>query len=209
MATRTDAQLTTDANVIKNETAPGANTATRVGNMLVDAIDSKVNIDKIASPTVVGTTKLYNDLAASNTDGAVTQAALVTEFALKADKVQTAWTDILLNSDWEKYPTGQTPQWRVDQFGKIELRGEVRTKTATGSSQFISPAIAGRALAANRIVIFLKPYTGFGGGGYSGNAAVSLESDGSITIAKSPFPTWSGATIDVGNLSLEGMVAWP
>jgi hypothetical protein len=78
MATRTDAQLTTDANVIKNETAPGANTATRVGNMLVDAIDSKVNIDKIASPTVVGTTKLYTDLAASNTDGAVTQAALRT-----------------------------------------------------------------------------------------------------------------------------------
>jgi hypothetical protein len=77
MATRTDAQLTTDANVIKNETAPGANTATRVGNMLVDAIDSKVNINKIASPTVVGTTKLYNDLAASNADGAVTQAALV------------------------------------------------------------------------------------------------------------------------------------
>ena len=163
----------------------------------------------VATATKLGLTKLYANVAASNTDGAVTQDALVTALALKADKVQTAWTDILLNSDWEKYPTGQTPQWRVDQFGKIELRGEVRTKTATGSSQFISPAIAGRALAANRVVIFLKPYTGFGGGGYAGNAAVSLQNDGSITIAKSPFPTWAGATIDVGNLSLEGMVAWP
>jgi hypothetical protein len=163
----------------------------------------------VATATKLGLTKLYANVAASNTDGAVTQDALVTALNLKADKVQPAWTDIVLNSDWEKYPTGQTPQWRVDQFGKIELRGEVRTKTATASSQFISPAISGRALATNRVVIFLKPYTAFGGGGYSGNAAVSLESDGAITIAKSPFPTWSGATIDVGNLSLEGMIAWP
>lgn len=127
----------------------------------------------------------------------------------KADKAQPAWIDIVLNSDWEKTVFGQTPQWRVDQFGKIELRGEVRTKTATASSIFISPAIAGRALAANRSVIFLKPYTAFGGGGLLGNAAITLESNGSITIGKSPFPNWSGATISVDNLSLEGIVAWP
>lgn len=43
MAQKTDAQLTTDANVIKNETDAGENTATRVGDHLIDAIDSKVN----------------------------------------------------------------------------------------------------------------------------------------------------------------------
>lgn len=43
MAQKTDAQLTTEANVIKNETTAGANTATRVGEMLNDIIDSKLN----------------------------------------------------------------------------------------------------------------------------------------------------------------------
>lgn len=43
MGQRTDAQLTTEANVIKNETIEGANTADRVGEMLVNMIDSKLN----------------------------------------------------------------------------------------------------------------------------------------------------------------------
>ena len=42
-----DSQLTTQANVIKNETATGANTATRVGTMLDDIISNKINNDKI------------------------------------------------------------------------------------------------------------------------------------------------------------------
>ncbi len=47
MAQKSDANLTTQANVIKNETDTGDNTATRVGQMFVDDIDSKINIDKI------------------------------------------------------------------------------------------------------------------------------------------------------------------
>jgi hypothetical protein len=43
MAQKTRANLTTQANIIKNETAPAANTATRVGTMHVDSIDSDVN----------------------------------------------------------------------------------------------------------------------------------------------------------------------
>jgi len=42
---KTDEQLLTEANIIKNETETGANTATRVGNMLVDIVDSKINTD--------------------------------------------------------------------------------------------------------------------------------------------------------------------
>lgn len=38
-----DATLTTNANIIKNETAAGLNSATRVGQMFVDIIASKVN----------------------------------------------------------------------------------------------------------------------------------------------------------------------
>jgi hypothetical protein len=45
MAQRTDAQLTTEKDVIKDETTANANSATRIGEMLENIIDSKVNND--------------------------------------------------------------------------------------------------------------------------------------------------------------------
>jgi hypothetical protein len=141
MATRTDAQLTTDANVIKNETAPGANTATRVGNMLVDAIDSKVNIDKIASPTVVGTTKLYTDLAASYTDGAVSQAGVKTAVDLKANKAQGAWANLTYSSPYQTQ--NYQAKYRKSEFGEVILTGEVWTAGATTANTIIGTLPAG------------------------------------------------------------------
>lgn len=47
MAQQNDSQLIVTADVIKNETIANANTATRVGSMLNDIIDSKINNDKI------------------------------------------------------------------------------------------------------------------------------------------------------------------
>lgn len=46
MAQKTNAELTTEANVIKNETADNANTAVRIGDMYLDIIDSKKNNDE-------------------------------------------------------------------------------------------------------------------------------------------------------------------
>jgi hypothetical protein len=46
MSQKTDSQLRADATIIKNETAEGANTATRVGQMLIDIVDSKPNNDE-------------------------------------------------------------------------------------------------------------------------------------------------------------------
>lgn len=54
MAQRTDGQLTTEANIIRDETAVGANTALRVGTMLDNLIDSKINIDKVSDSTSLG-----------------------------------------------------------------------------------------------------------------------------------------------------------
>src|ERR1700761_4317348 len=42
-AQKTDSQLNSEANVIRDETAPKANTATRIGNMFNDLVDNKVN----------------------------------------------------------------------------------------------------------------------------------------------------------------------
>lgn len=44
MAIKTDAQLTAQAEEIRDETDEDANTAVRVGQMLVDLIDSKPNV---------------------------------------------------------------------------------------------------------------------------------------------------------------------
>jgi hypothetical protein len=52
---KTDGQLNTQANVIKNETIVGANTPTRVGLMLNDIIDNKINTDKISTDVALGT----------------------------------------------------------------------------------------------------------------------------------------------------------
>jgi hypothetical protein len=46
MAQKTNSELTTEAQVIRNETTPLANTAIRVGDMLIDLIDSKKNNDE-------------------------------------------------------------------------------------------------------------------------------------------------------------------
>ncbi len=50
----TDAQLTTAANTIKNETNAGSNSATRLGDMFLSLIDNKLNADKVV--TTIGTT---------------------------------------------------------------------------------------------------------------------------------------------------------
>jgi hypothetical protein len=55
MAQQTDADLLIEAGVIKDETATNANTATRVGTMLVNIIDSKVNNDELAASAVSNT----------------------------------------------------------------------------------------------------------------------------------------------------------
>lgn len=60
MSQKTDAQLLVQANVIKNETQIGQNTATRVGNMFVDSIDSKLNKDE-ASTTYLEITDAANE----------------------------------------------------------------------------------------------------------------------------------------------------
>lgn len=49
MSQKTDAELLTEAGVIKNETTEGANTATRVGDMLDNIIGSKLNNDDVAT----------------------------------------------------------------------------------------------------------------------------------------------------------------
>lgn len=88
MAQKTDADLTTDANVIKNETDAGENTATRVGSHMVDLIDSKLNNENVIdednmasdSATKVPTqqsVKAYVDASAGAVDSVNGQTGVV------------------------------------------------------------------------------------------------------------------------------------
>ena len=54
MAQKTDNQLTTEANIIRDETIIGANTALRVGTMFDDIIENKINNDKISDDVSLG-----------------------------------------------------------------------------------------------------------------------------------------------------------
>jgi hypothetical protein len=54
MAQKTDLELIAEANVIRDETAIGANTALRVGTMLDNLIGSKINNDMVSDSTSLG-----------------------------------------------------------------------------------------------------------------------------------------------------------
>lgn len=61
MAQKTTAQLTLEAQQIRNETEIGANTAVRIGDMLLDIVDSKANNGgAIAAPIVTFGTSVNN-----------------------------------------------------------------------------------------------------------------------------------------------------
>lgn len=114
MAQQTDAQLTTQANVIRNEIVTNANTKVRVADMVQNLNDSKINNDKIvqnvASPnstTIPSTQALVdainaliggapgaldtlNELAAALNDDANAYTTLANLIATKVDKNVTA-----------------------------------------------------------------------------------------------------------------------
>lgn len=100
MAQKTDAQLTTEALVIKNETTAGANTANRLGEMYVDIIDSKVNTSRIDYKSFVAVlshqypnaqitqNQLYNDIGDGSQDG-------VHDISFTAYNGSTPYIDVL------------------------------------------------------------------------------------------------------------------
>lgn len=61
-AQKTDAQLNAEMNVIRDETVPKANTATRVGNALNDIVDNKVNKQNDAYLILSGTNNYTADV---------------------------------------------------------------------------------------------------------------------------------------------------
>jgi len=80
MPQQTDSQLTTQANVIRNETVKKANTKVRVADMVQNVIDSKINNDKIGAANGVagldGSGKVPSAQLPSYVDDVLTYANL-------------------------------------------------------------------------------------------------------------------------------------
>jgi len=89
-AVQTDSQLSAQAVIIKNETAPLANTATRVGTILDDLAANKINIDKISTSiaTDTGSTTKLPTVAA-------VEAALTASTSVLTAKVTLSSAEIL------------------------------------------------------------------------------------------------------------------
>ncbi len=91
----------------------------------------------VANATKLGLTKLYANVAASNTDGAVTQAALVTALGFKANAAQDAWANLSYTAPWTTQ--NFAAKYRKSTLGEVALTGEVHTNgtTYTGSNGLI------------------------------------------------------------------------
>lgn len=121
-------------------TIPGllsGSTVLAPGDLLISSADGSVNANQFfsiqsnvgqADASVLGLVKLYTDLLASNTDGSVTQAALVTALGLKADLASPALTG---------NPTAPT-QSQSDDSTKLATTEYVRDAVAAvGGDEFL------------------------------------------------------------------------
>lgn len=113
---KTDGQLNNQANVIKNETLIGANTPTRVGLMLNDIIDNKINTDKISTDVVLGTS---DDL-------------LPTQNAVKVYADNLIDTDIALGTSDAVAPSQNAVKVYVDNLAATFPKTYIAYLTQTG-----------------------------------------------------------------------------
>ena len=149
----------------------------------------------VATATKLGLTKLYANVAASNTDGAVTQAALVTALALKADVSQTAWANLSYTAPW----TTQNYQakYRKNNFGEVALKGEVWTHPTNVTGGIGGTLTIGTLPVGYRPVhdlLFPIDY-------YNGSARAFA----SITIASNGVIQYNGITGVVPSVNLDAI----
>jgi hypothetical protein len=115
-----DSQLTAEADIIKNETAIGANTAVRVGTMLDDIIANKINNDKIDIDVTL----------AANSDSLVASQKATKTYADTKQILANLTTDgtLAANSD-TLYPSEKAVKTYVDTTVSIEVANVMKTNT--------------------------------------------------------------------------------
>jgi hypothetical protein len=73
-------------------------------------------------------TTLQNNINAEITARSNADTTLQNQVSLKANSNQPAWVNLTLINGWTA-PSGQTPQYRINSFNKVEFRGRVQQGT--------------------------------------------------------------------------------
>lgn len=160
MAQKTDAQLTTDANVIRDETAEGGNTRARVSSHTKDIVDSKINNDQVdtantldtSSKTIPGRDAVKSYIAAAIAAinplflGLYTSLSALETAYPTADSGQYAIVDPGSGTDAVKYIWDEDEGWVAGSSGPgsnlwADLVGDPSDNTAFNS--YITDLLAG------------------------------------------------------------------
>jgi hypothetical protein len=185
----TDSQLNTEAGVIKNETTPGANTATRVGTMLEDIIDNKINNDKIDT----------NPALAANSNTLIPSQAAVKSYVTSAVSGATGPVG----------PAGPAgPQGLTGATGAQGIQGN------TGPAGPIGPAgpagLTWKGLWVSGTSYILNDAVGYNGASYfcilatSGTTTPNLNTTNWALLAAQGAQGPAGATGAQGSIGLTG-----
>lgn len=142
----TDAQLLAQASVIKTETVAGANTANRVGLMLEDIVDNKINDDKI---DIDGTLAANSDLFVASQKATKTYVdalgtTLTASIALKEDAANKS--NAPLTNSALLFPTSGAVKTYVDTADA--LKEDVVNKSRT-QSDFITNGLSATKYPSN------------------------------------------------------------
>ena len=145
---------------------------------------------KVLNDVKLPKSDVVNNLTTTSTTKALSAAQGKILNENKASKSQGSWTDINLINGWTNI-IGHTAQYRVNQFGKVELRGRIVCSGATAPGFTSSlPATPGNTYGISRTVtvydvlasqgtpgtIFNVVGTGsFGFGLYSSKHSISLD----------------------------------
>lgn len=164
----------------------GANTfqyITALIGVIISQATTLVNSEAITR--AAADTTLQNNI---NTE----TSARTTADNLKANKAQGAWSNIALASGWS-VAFGLTPQYLIDQFGFVHLRGAM----AVNAGSFKAVNAGGLpSMRTNATGVKVVPYAAHGGGAFLGYCQLEVGDDGSMFVNKSP--AWSNsAAIDV------------
>lgn len=120
-----------------------------------------------------------------------------------AKKNQSGWVNITLAAGWT-VSGALTPQYRIDEFGQVHLRGEIQGSGV--NNMFLNNgALPSPAVAVNRVVPYSPPpFTSFGSTAY---AHILIGVNGNAFINKAP--QWANTGNVTASFSLTGISYWP
>jgi len=189
MARKTDAELLTEAGVIKHETAAAANTAVRVGEMLEDIIDSKG-----ANYAVYSALLTQNDNSNVITLGTPTSLIIGVTYLISVLEFGDDFTNVgaINNTVGERFiATGTTPtQWTMSELQyneatpvQVLLKNEVDPAlyweyASDGIYRLRSP---NGVFLNNKIIVFLQCTKFDNLNGYT--LSYKIDNDNTITIS--------------------------